>query len=108
MSAKIETRVYVEYSAHARARPSYAVSVPESIAAGVDHISCRRNLSLDNFKDLNCAEVTLDALLYVHLSPFEHRIRPISGPIRKSNIFSVSAVYVISSNGRYLGEELYM
>ena len=28
------------------------------------------------------------------LSPFEHRIRPILGPIRKSNIFSVFAVYV--------------
>ena len=34
-------------------------------------------------------------LLYLHiLSPFEHRIRPILGPIRKSNIFSVFAVYV--------------
>ena len=33
-------------------------------------------------------------MIYQLLSPFEHRIRPISGPIRKSNIFSVFAVYV--------------
>ena len=37
------------------------------------------------------------------LSPFEHRIRPISGPIRKCNIFSVFAVYVIHKFNTYLG-----
>ena len=37
------------------------------------------------------------------LSPFEHRIRPILGPIRKSNIFSVFAVYVTYKFNTYFG-----
>ena len=40
---------------------------------------------------------------YNVLSPFEHRIRPILGPIRKSNIFSVFAVYVTNKFNTYFG-----
>ena len=38
-----------------------------------------------------------------NLSPFEYRIRPILGPIRKSNIFSVSAVHVTHKFDTYFG-----
>ena len=38
-----------------------------------------------------------------YLSPFEHRIRPILGPIRKCNNFSVFAVYVTHKFNTYFG-----
>ena len=52
--------------------------------------------------NMQTAEMQNDAR-FVHLSPFGHRIRPIWGPIRKSNIFSVFAVYVIHKFNTYLG-----
>ena len=40
---------------------------------------------------------------YIFLSPFEHCIRPNLGPVRKSNIFSVFAVYVTHKFITYFG-----
>ena len=51
----------------------------------------------------NCTCSCTCTLLYRHLSPFEHRIRPILGPIRKSNNFSVFAVNVTHKFSTYFG-----
>ena len=62
------------------------------------HYVCLRSVNVSTVL-ITAARSTVTRLL----SPFKHRISPNLGPIRKSNIFSVFAVYVMHKFNTYLG-----